>query len=425
MPKKCALALLVCLFLTACSLSTAATPVEETVWAPDAIETTAPTPWVLVQSTAQSKVTSTPLHYQCSSTTSLKDKSTFDELPCAIMNALNQPEKRDLIEQQIKDSGVNLVAFVPIDINKDDHQDLVVSIGDPSSPLTPPSGDLLVYLCGEKDCSLAYIQPSAEGFSAPRIYDAKDLKGEQKNDLLVGYQTCGAHTCYVSLAVLEWNGAGFTNLLVGNSSDLPNPQVSLVNSGGPVMNIQVHSDGVGSVGAGPQRVITRIWKYDSTQHQWEAQADSIDTSKYRIHAVQDADKAFHHAEDTLAIKLYQQVISDRPQLLDWVDPVVERSTLAAYAAFRLVMIYTLEGNTGKANEIFSTMQSSYPSGSAAYGYVEMADLVIKNHPKMDETGLCRLLMDYGNQNFNQVLAPLGSNVFGYSNPDMKASELCR
>jgi len=111
--------------------------------------------------------------------------------------------------------------------------------------------------------------------------------------------------------------------------------INLLDSQGDgVYDLEISSGGFGSVGAGPQRSKSIVWPYNPSTGRWQDPQERLDSSNYRIHVLQDADQAAreHHFEQ--ALPGYGRVVDDTG-LIDWVEPELEKPSLAAYALFKI------------------------------------------------------------------------------------------
>jgi hypothetical protein len=149
-----------------------------------------------------------------------------------------------------------------MDFSGNGYLDLALTVLSPEGAID--TGMLFVYECTGERYALNYTTPIAPELGAPIIYAAQDLNGDSQADLLVGYKSCGAHTCSTQLEALVWNGSAMENRLRGSSNDLPTPliEVSVPPDSSPA-EISVTATGILSAGAGPFRRITRVWTWDA------------------------------------------------------------------------------------------------------------------------------------------------------------------
>lgn len=349
----------------------------------------------------------------------------FGAYPRAIQEYLNAGVSAQQLSEALYTAGVaNLPTTVLAgDLSGDGKRDMAVSIYDPASSLVPPAGKLLVYVCQDGQYVLALDQPTPENAGGPHLYALQDLNADGRAELALSTATCGANTCFEALQILEWEGTALGNRLVGDSTDLPMPLVEVV---GPDADgryaLQVSASGFGSVGAGPQRDVTRTWTFQA-DGQWRAGEDVLAPSNFRIHALHDADAAARKGEYAQALLLYQRVVSDTT-LEEWANPAQERADLGAYARFRMVVIYTLQGQADFATSALAELKKAFPDSTPQYAYVEMAQAFWDASSGGDVAAGCAAARQVATARSEAILAPLGSETFGYANADYQVEQVC-
>ena len=350
----------------------------------------------------------------------------FQELPGAIGAYLNRGASPEALDEALYQAGV---ASVPVsvragDVTGDGKTDMVVSIFDPTSGVPLPGGKLLIFVCARGAYELGFERDSAEGFGPPHLWYLQDLGADGSAELVISEAICGAHTCFDDVQVLSWEGGVVENRLEGSTLDLPSPDVRISDADGDgVYDLEVVSGGVGSVGAGPQREVSRVWRLAPEAGRWVMDREVMGSSGYRIHALHDAEDAARGGDYERALVLYQQVVSDST-LADWTDPAVEQAYLGAYARYKMMAIYLLEGQADFADTVYAAMQADYPQGSDQRAYVEMAEAFRDGFAGGGEAGGCAAAAVYAAGHSQAVLDPLGPARFGYANREFTAEDVC-
>jgi hypothetical protein len=255
-------------------------------------------------------------------------------------------------------------------------------------------------------------------WSAPILYSSEDLNADDISDLLIGRQSCGAHTCFVQLEALVWNGATMENRLEGTSEDMPSPTIEVF----PDTNeFIVTAEGVGSIGAGPYRRFTRQWTWDAETRSFLPSADHFLPSNFRIHALQDADQAAREGNYNRAIVLYTSVIED-DELLDYIDATIERANLGAYASFRLMVTYLLLNDFESAQATYTSITANYPPGTEGSDFASMAEVFWAEYDSSSNPGTaCMAAQDFADSHQESILDKL---YYGYANPTYEAIDIC-
>lgn len=310
---------------------------------------------------------------------------------------------------------------VEADLDGDGLQDLAFSVLAAHSPAFPPPGRLVVLRCLGEAYELAFSSPLQADRGAPVVHAARDLTGDGAVDLLVGQASCGAHTCVERAQVLVWGAAGLENRLVGETQHLPNPEYRLPSPGGGAQEIHVWSTGIGSVGAGPQRAVNAVWRWDPEEGLFQPVGETPEPARFRVHVLHDADGAAARGRLGEALVLYRQVIED-PALEEWLDPRAERAVLSAYARFRVLVSLLQSGEALQAEEAYRELLGSHPQGDPGHGLTLLAQSFWQAYLSAGrpEEG-CRAARRWAAEHPEETTEVL---YFGYANPAYEAHDLC-
>jgi hypothetical protein len=352
-------------------------------------------------------------------------QAAFEEMPNAMLSFLNAGGQAVVLQEllEMREIATPPMPVAVAELTGDGKEDVLVAYFDREEQAAAPRGALLIYTCHEGQFILTHIELSQEFFGAPALLHVQDLDADGKNDVIFSSPTCGANTCFESAKILVWDGEGFENHLQGSSEDLPAPSLQITDYDlNRIYDLEVAGTVFGSIGAGPQRPVTRIWSYDPASGLWLPGEDQPGPSEYRLHVLHDADGALRRGEHQVAILLYEQVINS-PDLLDWVEPQNERLNLAAYARFKTVVAHALSGDLNRANAFLDAIRPLYPSNTFQYPYIEMAEVFLNNYLVGQEAG-CSAAHSYAAEHAAQILTPLGPQVFGYANPEYTPVDVC-
>jgi hypothetical protein len=354
-------------------------------------------------------------------------ESRFEGYPQAIQAFLDDGGTPKMLDEQLYQLGIanQPIAVDFTDLTGDLLYDVVVSIYDPGSlNVGPPGGILLIYVCENGNYQLVYEEISQEGWSAPGIRYLQDLNGDDRAELVIASAVCGAHTCFEEVQVLVWNGREFENRLDGETSDLPFPDVRVIDADGDgVFDLEVTGSGFGSVGAGPPRGVTRIWVFDAESELWMQDIEIPEPSNYRIHLLHDAETATSNEDFSQALNLYDRVINDRT-LDDWVDPEQEQATLSAFALYKTGVIHYFMGDERVGQSTFNQLRRSFPSGSFQETYIELANVFEEAYEQGDFQEACIVARDFAEENAALILDPLGPIQFGYASREFTSQDVC-
>jgi hypothetical protein len=310
-----------------------------------------------------------------------------------------------------------------IDLNNDGFEDLaIVLVQSPTESALLPTGSLLIFLCAGDSFQTAYVSAPASEGERPELYAVQDFNGDGLPELLVLWNSCGAHTCFTQAELLKWAGAGFENLWLGRSDDLPSPVIELQ---GPDADgqtaITIRATGIGSAGAGPYREIRRTWTWRGESGRFEIFEETLSEPYFRIHALHDADQAALEGDYETAVQGYSRVMEDG-SLDDWISGEEGRAALGAYAAYRQVVLYALLDNLTDAEAGVLFLQAAHPPSSPYHAYAEMAEGFWETFLFSGDIGeACLNAQSFALSNSDAVLLPL---YYGYANRSYLAADLC-
>jgi hypothetical protein len=353
----------------------------------------------------------------------------FGDYPAEIEAYLNAGGDLDDLSNELYDLGVANLPLTVLtgEMTGDGAREVVVSIFDPQSTNSPPSGVLLIYVCRGSRYELALNESTPDFEGGPVLWQLADLDGDGKDDLVYSLTSCGAHSCFDRLQILSWDGEAFIQRVQGDSNDLPYPEIQIDDPDGDgIYQLLVIGTGYGSIGAGPQRSMSRLWEYNASTGYWEPGEDVLAPSPYRIHVLHDADRALRLGQDDKALSLYRQVV-ENDDLLDWMDAESERAALGAYALFKVMVLFTMQGDVDGAQDTYQTLEqwaetyAQYPSAGA---YRDMAAAFLQEVAGGGYANACAEARSYAVAQSKTILRPLGSEVFGYANPDITSEDIC-
>jgi hypothetical protein len=395
---------------------------------PTGAPTRTPVPFTPLQPTAVTPTeTPRPISPACRPDIVAADLAAADYVayPQAVLAYLNTGGSPVALSDLLNVRGVAAqpVATVIADFTGDGRDDVAVALVDPQEEDLDPR--LLIYACRLADYELVLNLGGNSAYTLGyHIWGWRDLDADGRIDLVVSQGVCGAHTCFDDIQVLSYDGAGFSNRLVGDTTELPYPTVRTADPDGDgLFRIEVSTAGFGSVGAGPQRPVTWIWGYDPGAAGWVLTDQVSDPSPYRIHVLHDADDAVARADFDYAVTQYRRVIGEAG-LDDWTLGEQGHGDLAAYARFRIFAIAVALQDNAAADAALAELQENYPSGSPYRDYVEMAILFRNAHNSGGLSAACTAAAGFAESHPATILDPLGSGVYGYANRDYTGESMC-
>ncbi len=223
----------------------------------------------------------------------------------SVLGYLNRGGSLAGLTAQLNSAGLTSGRGDPLyalDLNADSWLDLVIAVLEPVGPQAarrvpavvfrpaPQSGrhgSVLVLLC-QLDHYVAGAAITVEPPDGlPVLHAGAELTGDSSADLLLGWETCGAHTCFQRFEVLSVFDTQLRRLPLDPSDDLPYPEVNRAAGG----SVDITATGIASVGAGPFRKFTRSWDWDPADQGFRLVSEQLEPPRYRIHVALDADAA--------------------------------------------------------------------------------------------------------------------------------------
>jgi len=292
-------------------------------------------------------------------------------------------------------------------------EDVVVTIVDPAAKPLSEKGQLLVYHQGKKGYDLAYM---IEGVGRIALLEASDINADKKFDLAYSDTSCGAHTCFATLAVISWDGEEYVDWIADDPT-IAGPDYTFkdVTAEGQGREILVHGGVIGSVGAGPQRAWTETY-ISPKGGEYTLLSRKYDPSTCLYHKILDANTAFDAwAADGFgpAIELYKAAL-EAGDLKACGTIKDEVATLQDFARFRLIVAAVASGEAGDA--------TGYVTGIRHTGLRAAANAFLTSYTASGSViQACRdttKLAEFNTSTWD-FLAD-----WGYANPSLTAGELC-
>ena len=324
----------------------------------------------------------------------------------------------------VPESGGNLQALgglAPVlqaDVDGDGNADLIVAAVERSSELFP-AATLLVLRSSNGGYTPLFDSYSLSQMQGPiAILALTDLNGDGAADVVFAQENCGAHTCFTYITPLSCAGATCASLADEIAAAYADRAEIADRDGDGLIEIAVHGNTYGSIGAGPQRASTTIYKLVGGSYKQDAVL--YDPSDKLLFVVLDANQALAAGDVQKAISLYTKAIAD-PSLkpagnfAGWSEQE-ELEALRSFARFRLVVSYCLAGKRSAAEEALAQeRQARGPFAPALetfwHTFAETGDV----------TASCAAVTTYM-QRSPEVVDIM--NSFGYANPQFRPEDMC-
>ncbi len=294
----------------------------------------------------------------------------FNEYPQVLANYLGLGGSPEALAEFLGACAALGFAEAPVqvaDLTGEGDPEIVVVIVDPgrASTFIPTPGDLLILRRqdGTAEPVFSAVQQGGSPDLGYFLLSIEDINGNGRPEVPYYSRSCGAHTCFDRLFVLEWDGADYVNLIPGF---LGSPYATFSFDQG---QIAVDIGGIASVGAGVQRDYSEIWSWDGAVYTLTEQI--VGPPLVGIHYLYDGDDALLQGDVATAIEDYQQAL--RPLKMEpglFAEGAEE--ILRAFARFKLMIAFSLAGEPAFAEDVYQQMLSEHPPGSPGFIYLQMA-----------------------------------------------------
>jgi hypothetical protein len=309
-----------------------------------------------------------------------------------------------------------------VDMTGDKDLEVVVSLVDPapSFDLPWPPGDLLIFQCRGGAVEVAYQGRRASEEEMVdlqfQLEQVADVNGTGRADVVYTTSSCGAHTCWDRLFIIEWDGEAFVNRVPG-MAEFPYATFT-VNDG----QILVDVGGIGSAGAGYQRTYQEAWSWDG--HAFALREQIVGPPTALIHYIHDGDEALALGDYGTAINRYQAALDDDdlPAGLFSVDAAPGEAIVRAYAHFKLVVAYAASGDTRAAQSQYEALITENPEGTVGHPYAQLGQAFWDRlEAGQSAREACAAAVAVAVEN-----PALAENLYaGYANPEYQPADLCR
>ncbi|MCP4368791.1 MAG: hypothetical protein GY797_11865 [Deltaproteobacteria bacterium] len=239
-------------------------------------------------------------------------------------------------------------------------------------------------------------------------------------DVVFKDRFCGAHTCYESLHIAEWDGQDFVMRLNG---ELRMPYPHYLVDLGQITAVSGHE---GSAGAGAGRAYTEIWQWNGSV--FTVTEKIVGPPMIRMHIIHDADAAFEQGDLNKAGALYQQAIDDEnlwSQTFYHTDEDAGAKVIDAYANFKLMIVHAIQEQTDKTKEHYERLIADNSSESPAYLFVLSGRAFWNSYLKMSNVELaCEAAIAVTKADSTELIEQLYVG-YAFTNRVYRAEDICR
>lgn len=270
----------------------------------------------------------------------------------------------------------------------------------------------------------------------------EDLNFDGVSEIIAdyGYGTGGSF-----YDIFGWDGSSFKRIIEFEAATYTDEKIDIAGNNGTRKMVVISKDSMDALRYLDQTVRDRIISLE-----WNGKnfivTEEYFAPQFRFQAIQDADSIIIKGDFQKAISFYQEAIYN--DKLDWwslnrfrqqfqsaygdpdstpvptpSDPT-EYPSLAAYAYYRIMLLYLVQGQDAEAASTYQTLQDTFGTDPYAAPYVEMATAfwnAYQSTQKMYDG--CAAAIQYAVEN-PQILTPLGSDYHGWQSHIYVPADVC-
>ena len=143
-----------------------------------------------------------------------------------------------------------------------------------------------------------------EWLDAPGLFHVGDVTGDGRIELLIHQEFCGAHTCTSRLLIGSWDGTTWHDYgSMGQATTVFSLAPDVESDTAGRQEIQAYGGIIGSVGAGLQRPVTEIYRFDAENGRYQLAETIPDPDDHPYYLVLDAHTALSQGDPDRAYDL--------------------------------------------------------------------------------------------------------------------------
>ncbi|MCJ7435785.1 MAG: hypothetical protein MUO77_20075 [Anaerolineales bacterium] len=352
-------------------------------------------------------------------------------------------DKPDVTEQEVL-NYLNMYGSSPIITKHEEYSFTYQDFTNDGIPeLAFVSGLFHIFGCVGGKYQTLFSQRDIDGWLT--TYSIIDIQDGNQNGIpeilfFTGQQSQGGH----SYRIYEWDGIQFRNLLAPTYSDSPDSgEISVVSVDGDVEFQDLNHDGFQEIVSTDGIPIWSVyndglpWRSEKRYFKWDGYCYSIyrqefSSPVYRFQSAQDGDRLSLAGEYEQALYSYRQAIFSNE--LKWWSPELRKHlqdiylqptntptpipplpddneyyVLAAYARYRIMLLYVLQGWNSDAKTVYDTLQKMFGEGKVGHIYAEAATIFLEEYHATANVQLsCQKVVEYVTANEVEALKYLGN-----------------
>lgn len=215
--------------------------------------------------------------------------------------------------------------------------------------------------------------------SRPQLLMSADVNADQKTELVLQEDICGAHTCFTSLIIGQWDGAQWYNLSADRIEQAYTDYKIADEDYDGVFEITMHGGTFASVGAGLQRQHTLT--FDWRNNAYRLVNDRPDPDAHPYYRMLDANTALAAGDLDAALKLALGVLNQE-ETPDDVTPE-GMSRMISYATIEGLLVYAKRDNLPAMETLYNDLKSR-PLAEPDNVYIDAAATLVETYRQTND-----------------------------------------
>ncbi|HOU14396.1 MAG TPA: hypothetical protein PKZ84_14910 [Anaerolineae bacterium] len=209
--------------------------------------------------------------------------------------------------------------------------------------------------------------------SFPNLLTVADINADGKLEVVIESHECGAHTCFTSLLIGQWDGQRWYDLAAAPIMQAYTDYTLADDDGDGILEVVMHGGMFGSVGAGLQRQHTL--RFDWRDGAYRLVEDTPDPDPHPYFQMLDANTALANEDWDTALDLALSVINHPGIYTDegWLTAEAW-ARIVGYATVEAMLVYAERGDVAALRQVHADLLARTDGApntlyAAAAGYV--------------------------------------------------------
>ncbi len=256
--------------------------------------------------------------------------------------------------------------FVIRDLNADGEDEWLISVParDMGCGFTFCPGYLLLFHKRAglfTPASIILVNEEVWEISNPKLLRVEDINADGHLETVIEQSQCGAHTCFTTLLIGQWDGQRWQNLAADPIEQAYTEYTFADDDGDGVLEVLMHGGMYGSVGAGLQRPHTL--RFDWRDGAYRRVADTPDPDSHPYYQMLDANTALANGDWDAALSLAQAVLDRRGVYKDeegWLTTGAW-ARIVGYAAIEAMLAHAHRGDIDAMRQVQADLLARSPA----------------------------------------------------------------